>query len=153
MAECFSATGRTKGELYGAQANVPDDHRSACRPEKLLPRHQALVVPRHAGATDDGAYVVDLAGDGTAELAFKRRAAAALAAHAAEIRSHIVRRNALELLLRLQRKARPVGRIRAARAAALAVEILMGHTFSLHLCTSKFPTAQLMFLSPQSTKV
>ena len=89
--------------------------------------HQAFVVARHAGAADDRPHRIDLAADMDAELAVECRTAIVLAAHAAEIGGHIVGRNPVQFLVRLQRKARPVLRIAAAGAATLAIEIFGGN--------------------------
>ena len=68
------------------------------------------------------ARVVDAAGGVLADFAAKRSAAATLETHAGEIRGDQRFRDTLKLGIILGRKARPVRRIGAAGAAALAVE-------------------------------
>ena len=68
------------------------------------------------------ARVVDAAGRVLADFAGKRCAAAILETHAREIRRDQRFGDAVEFGILLGRKARPVRRIGAAGAAALAVE-------------------------------
>src|SRR5882757_6806852 len=85
-----------------------------------LPRHVALGIAGHAGAADIGPNSVNPATNGNANLARQRRAAVAVAAHSRLPLVDEFLRDQGERLLVLDAEARPVLRIGAAGAAALA---------------------------------
>lgn len=124
----FTELSRKNRTACGHTKIEPDDPASE---EDLLgqfmPGHQTFVIAGHAGAADDRAHRVNLTADMDAELAVERRTAIVLAPHAAEIGRDIFSGDTVQLLVRLQRKTRPVFGIAAAGATALAVEIIGGN--------------------------
>ena len=72
-------------------------------------RHQAIVATGHAGAADVRSDLVDAAGGRLADLAGKRRATHAVAAHACFVGGHMFLRDPVELRVVLGREARPFG--------------------------------------------
>lgn len=94
---------------------------------QFMPGHQTFVIAGHAGAADDRAHRIDLAADMDTKLAIERRTAVVLAAHAAQIGRDIFGGDKVQFLVGFQRKTRPVFGIAAARATALAVEIIGGN--------------------------
>ena len=108
-----------RGHLFPRFAGA---RKLAHRQPMRRPRHQAVVAAGHAGAADIGAEIINATGRMFAHLSGERRTSAALAAHSGLVGRYQLGRNAIELLVVLGREARPVGRVGAAGAAALAVE-------------------------------
>src|SRR5690348_17488657 len=88
----------------------------------MAARFQALRVSRGACPTDVGSQRVDGARRRFSDDPDQGSAARAVAAHATPALVEEIARNARAVGVAFERKARPLGRIGAARAAALAVE-------------------------------
>src|SRR5229473_6955594 len=97
-----------------------------------LARHVALDIAGHAGAADLGPYRVNLAPHAGANLTRQRRTTLAVAAHARLPRVDELFRDQSERVIFLDAEARPVLRIGAAGAAALAQSFSIDGGFDFH---------------------
>lgn len=109
------------------------------RQSKPSPCQAAFRVARLAGAADVGTVRVDDASRRAADLAIKRRAAVAVAAHPGLLRVDEFCRNLIKRRIVFQREARPVPRIAAARAARLTRRAR--HAFSVRASASSCSVA------------
>ena len=89
-------------------------------------RHLAVLSAGHAGATDGRPHFVDAARGRLPDLADKRAAADAVAAHAAFVGGDEAARDQRDLGVAFQAEARPVGGVGAAGAAGLAAALVAG---------------------------